>query len=312
MDIDITSKPLKNKMIEVNTSLKFQNKLKPDKKSYFEIVYASIIKIEDDTLVSHSHAMSGIELGKNLSTNSFLIGNAYPEGSFDPKTNPQFSGILIDNFQATKTCPREYYCVQELPPTTTPPPSFDDCFFALHSMWIGQSELYSPDYCLQGTTTMICNDTTDGNSSWILTEPGSWTYARSNDNGANNSPEALQGYMMMASLDSVFLPAGMSMHIFDGPDNTHTEMVRFVGPILVWDRGYTGINVTFDQAAIHATLSSQGSSLGGNWGDYVPANRIFVQDNLPSDCFNNFPSSLGLSSFYSQAGITTVERATTV
>ena len=45
LDIDISSKPLKNKLIEVNTSLKFQNKSKPDKKSYFEVVYASIIRI---------------------------------------------------------------------------------------------------------------------------------------------------------------------------------------------------------------------------------------------------------------------------
>ena len=47
LDIDISSKPLKNKLIEVNTSLKFQNKTQADKKSYFEIVYASIVKIEE-------------------------------------------------------------------------------------------------------------------------------------------------------------------------------------------------------------------------------------------------------------------------
>ena len=47
LDIDISSKPLKNKLIEVNTNLKFQNKSKPDKKSYFEVVYASIVTIEE-------------------------------------------------------------------------------------------------------------------------------------------------------------------------------------------------------------------------------------------------------------------------
>ena len=47
LDIDISSKPLKNKLIEVNTCLKFQNKTQADKKSYFEIVYASIVKIEE-------------------------------------------------------------------------------------------------------------------------------------------------------------------------------------------------------------------------------------------------------------------------
>ena len=47
LDIDISSKPLKNKLIEVNTSLKFQNKTQADKKSYLEIDYASIVKIEE-------------------------------------------------------------------------------------------------------------------------------------------------------------------------------------------------------------------------------------------------------------------------
>ena len=47
LDIDITSKPLKNKHIEVNTTLKFEDKEPNEKKSHFEIVYASIIKIEE-------------------------------------------------------------------------------------------------------------------------------------------------------------------------------------------------------------------------------------------------------------------------
>tara|TARA_B100000959_G_C14725456_1_gene518716 strand:- start:80 stop:502 length:423 start_codon:yes stop_codon:yes gene_type:complete len=48
LDIDINSKPIKNKLIEVNTCLKFQNKTKQEKKSYFEVVYTSVVKIEDD------------------------------------------------------------------------------------------------------------------------------------------------------------------------------------------------------------------------------------------------------------------------
>ncbi len=48
LDIDITSKALKNKLIEVNTTLKFQDKEANEKKSYYEIVYASIIKVDDD------------------------------------------------------------------------------------------------------------------------------------------------------------------------------------------------------------------------------------------------------------------------
>ena len=48
LTIDIMSKPTKNKLIEVNTTLKFKDKEKRKKKSYFEIVYASIIKINED------------------------------------------------------------------------------------------------------------------------------------------------------------------------------------------------------------------------------------------------------------------------
>ena len=48
LTIDIISKPTKNKLIEVNTTLKFADKEPRDKKSYFEVVYASIIKIDED------------------------------------------------------------------------------------------------------------------------------------------------------------------------------------------------------------------------------------------------------------------------
>ena len=47
LNIDINSKPLKNKMIEVNTTLKFEDKEYSETKSYFEIVYASIVKIDE-------------------------------------------------------------------------------------------------------------------------------------------------------------------------------------------------------------------------------------------------------------------------
>ena len=48
LDIDINSKPLKDKLIEVNTTLKFQDKSQTEKKSYFEVVYSSIVKIGED------------------------------------------------------------------------------------------------------------------------------------------------------------------------------------------------------------------------------------------------------------------------
>jgi preprotein translocase subunit SecB len=48
LGIDISSNPLKNKMIEINTTLKFEDKEENKKKAYFEIVFSSIVKIDDD------------------------------------------------------------------------------------------------------------------------------------------------------------------------------------------------------------------------------------------------------------------------
>ena len=48
LDIDITTKPLKNRMIEVNTKLSYLDKGKSKNKSHFEINYASIIQIDEN------------------------------------------------------------------------------------------------------------------------------------------------------------------------------------------------------------------------------------------------------------------------
>ena len=48
LGIDITSKALKDKVIEINTTLKFEDKKNNKKKSHFEIVYATIIRVNDD------------------------------------------------------------------------------------------------------------------------------------------------------------------------------------------------------------------------------------------------------------------------
>ena len=47
LNINITSKALKNKFIEVNITLKFEDKEPNEKKSYYEIVYATIIRVDD-------------------------------------------------------------------------------------------------------------------------------------------------------------------------------------------------------------------------------------------------------------------------
>ena len=48
LNIDISSSPLKNKMVEINTTLKFEDKESNKKKSYFEIVYATVIRVNDE------------------------------------------------------------------------------------------------------------------------------------------------------------------------------------------------------------------------------------------------------------------------
>tara|TARA_B100000989_G_scaffold149171_1_gene111231 strand:- start:299 stop:727 length:429 start_codon:yes stop_codon:yes gene_type:complete len=48
LNIDINSKPIKNKMIEINTTFKFEDKEKSKKKSQFEIVYSTIIKVDEN------------------------------------------------------------------------------------------------------------------------------------------------------------------------------------------------------------------------------------------------------------------------
>ena len=48
LGIDIDSKPLKNKMIEINTKFKFEDKEQSKKKSYFEVIYSTIIQVDDE------------------------------------------------------------------------------------------------------------------------------------------------------------------------------------------------------------------------------------------------------------------------
>ena len=46
LNIDITSKALKNKLVEINTTLKFEDKDDNKKKSYFEIILQLSLKLE--------------------------------------------------------------------------------------------------------------------------------------------------------------------------------------------------------------------------------------------------------------------------
>ena len=48
LGIDINSKALKDKMIEVNTTFKFEDKEEAKKKSYFEIIFSTIVKVDEE------------------------------------------------------------------------------------------------------------------------------------------------------------------------------------------------------------------------------------------------------------------------
>ena len=48
LNIDINSKAVKNKLVEINTTLKFEDKNPSDKKSHFEIVYTSVVKFDEE------------------------------------------------------------------------------------------------------------------------------------------------------------------------------------------------------------------------------------------------------------------------
>ena len=50
LNISINSKPLKNKIIEINTILKFSDPEQNQKKAYFEIVYTIIVRIVEDKI----------------------------------------------------------------------------------------------------------------------------------------------------------------------------------------------------------------------------------------------------------------------
>jgi len=94
LNIDINSKALKNKMVEINTILKFEDKKGNKKKSYFEINFATIIKVDDE--VKEKKELEKIilcdvqvEIYPDLEKSFLnLINNSgYPEIKFEKKIN---------------------------------------------------------------------------------------------------------------------------------------------------------------------------------------------------------------------------------
>ena len=103
LDIDINSNPLKNKLIEVNTCLKFNNKTRQEKKSYFEVIYTSIVRIEDG--VTEKKDLQKIilcdvptEIYEKIEKIllNILSDSGYPGIKFDKKIN--FNKLFTEKF----------------------------------------------------------------------------------------------------------------------------------------------------------------------------------------------------------------------
>ena len=48
LNIDINSKAIKNELVEINTTFQFKEAQETSKKSFFEIVFATIVKVDDE------------------------------------------------------------------------------------------------------------------------------------------------------------------------------------------------------------------------------------------------------------------------
>ena len=92
LNIDITSKALKDKIVEINTTLKFEDKEAREKKSFFEIIYATIIKVSDE--IKEKEQLQKIilcdvqkEIYPNLETSfiNMLTDSGYPGIKLDKK-----------------------------------------------------------------------------------------------------------------------------------------------------------------------------------------------------------------------------------
>ena len=92
LNIDITSKALKDKIVEINTTLKFEDKEARERKSFFEIVYATIIKVSDK--IKEKEQLQKIilcdvqkEIYPNLETSfiNLLTDSGYPGIKLDKK-----------------------------------------------------------------------------------------------------------------------------------------------------------------------------------------------------------------------------------
>ena len=103
LDIDIKSRVVKNKMIEVDTKFKFEDKEESKKKSYFEIIYSTIIKVDDDVVdkkelekIILCDVQIEIYPGLETSLLNLLHNSGYPDIKFEKKVD--FEGLYKKRF----------------------------------------------------------------------------------------------------------------------------------------------------------------------------------------------------------------------
>ena len=94
LNIDITSKALKNKLIEVNTTLKFEDKELNERKSNFEMTYTSIVKIDEKIINKKELEMILLcDVQNKIYPNlkkvflDLLHNSGFPEVKFDKKVD---------------------------------------------------------------------------------------------------------------------------------------------------------------------------------------------------------------------------------
>ena len=92
LDIGITSKPLKDKLVEISTTLKYEDKNQDNKKSYFEIVFCTVIKVSEE--VKEKKDIEKVilcDVQKDIYPNieasflNLLHNSGYPEVKFEKK-----------------------------------------------------------------------------------------------------------------------------------------------------------------------------------------------------------------------------------
>ena len=92
LNIDITSKPLKGKLVEIDTILKYEDKNQSVKKSFFEIIFSTVIRVNEE--IKEKKEIEKIilcdvqkEIYPNIETSflNLLHNSGYPEVKFEKK-----------------------------------------------------------------------------------------------------------------------------------------------------------------------------------------------------------------------------------